>query len=209
MPTKTQITSIILVAAAIWGGLLALQGVGLEWNWLRPVSTVTGVVAGLLAVFDRWLWRIPLLHGWLVTVPDIAGTWKAAFQTTYVGPGEETPSRPREAYMSIRQTFSDIRLRLMTQESTSTVIAATISRQPDGTHRLISVYLNEPEVSHRKQSGIHYGCLILEVTARAPSQIRGTYWTDRATAGSLVLTERTNKIVHDHRDAQALYRGKA
>ena len=57
-----------------------------------------------------------------------------------------------------------------------------------GYQRLIYSYLNEPEVTVRNRSQIHYGTAMLEYNDKEDT-LKGTYWTDRKTTGRIVLTK--------------------
>ena len=46
----------------------------LAWG---PVASAAAAVMGFHFVFEKWLWRWPLLRGRLVCFPDLTGTWFA------------------------------------------------------------------------------------------------------------------------------------
>jgi hypothetical protein len=74
----TQFVKVILYAAvAVWAVLLFFSGQSVPSAVLRPFSTVTSIVVLLSMAFELWLWKLPLLHGWLVKRPVIDGTWHA------------------------------------------------------------------------------------------------------------------------------------
>ena len=66
MMDRLHLSTILLVASVIWGVLLVLDGVVVSIGWLHHLSIVTGVVLLLLAAFDVFLWRLPVLHPWSV-----------------------------------------------------------------------------------------------------------------------------------------------
>jgi hypothetical protein len=61
-------------------------------------------------------------------------------------------------------------------------------RKEDGGFRLVGTYLNEPNITARAASPIHYGTFLLDIegSANKPSQMRGHYWTDRGTKGEML-----------------------
>jgi len=72
------------------------------------------VELGLFVVivsFNRWVWRWPGVVGLLRTGPVLRGTWKGTTTSTY-------DNQERIAYVAMRQTFADIEIRLISDEST-------------------------------------------------------------------------------------------
>lgn len=190
----------LAVAAAAWGILLAIRGTAVTREYLLPFSTVVGILGVVLTLFEKWMWHWPILHGWFVRRPDIRGTWLVELQ-----PDEAI--EPIECYMSIRQTFSTLEMKLMTPESESWLIADRIGPSHKGNgFQIAGVYTNEPRLELRgKRSEIHYGALLLEVhgpsTAR-PTAMQGIYWTDRKTHGTMTFSRRVKHVFTRFEDAR-------
>jgi hypothetical protein len=201
---KLHLSTIILIAALLWGFLLLFEGVAVSPTWLHPFSRVVGVLMVLLTAFDLWLWRLPFLQGWFVKRPVVTGTWRAEVRSNWLDPatGQTTT---REGFMVIRQTFSTMSVCLMTDESMSELLGAEISRNADGTYRVFGVYRNEPRYAVRDRSAIHFGALQLRVAGSPPERIEGHYWTDRNTAGELSLWGRKRSHAQDIPSALNLY----
>jgi hypothetical protein len=115
---KTYVTAIIYAAVFIWAIALLVTGQKLSSDLLRPLSTVTSIVALLSIVFELWLWKLPFLHGWLVKRPVLTGTWRAELRSNWKDAGGVSIP-PIEAYVVVRQTLLNLSLRLLTKESTS------------------------------------------------------------------------------------------
>lgn len=205
MIERLHLSALVLTAALIWGLLLVLDGVVVHASWLRPFSLVTGILLILLAGFDLFLWRVPFLHPWFVGRPNLRGTWRAVLRSNWSKPSTQETVAPIQGYVVISQTFSRLSLRLMTEESRSELLGAEVLRSADGTYRLVGVYRNEPKLGVRNRSPIHNGALVLQFAGSPPTSLEGHYWTDRDTAGELVLTDRQSKIVDDVAAARALY----
>ena len=120
-------------------------------------------------------------------------------------PAEGSPGTPIEAYLAIRQTFSFIKIRLMTRESNSHLLAGSIVRDPSGLYVVTGIYRNLPDLFRRLASPIHHGAMLLEVRKSPPIELRGEYWTDRDTKGEVRFTARNNDIF-DSFDAAAAQR---
>jgi len=205
MIEKLHLTTVLLVAAIVWGILLILDGVVVSVVWLRHLSAVTGVLLLLLAAFDLYLWRLPILRSWFVKRPLLDGTWRAEVRSNWKNPETSSAIDPVIGFMVVRQTFSRLSLRLLTSESQSELLGAEVLRSDDGSYRVIGVYRNEPRLGVRDRSPIHYGGLVLQVSGTPPVRLAGQYWTDRDTAGEIALSDRRAVHVHDMTSAAELY----
>lgn len=204
MLSRLHLSAILLIAAALWGGMLIFDGVAVNGTWFRPFSTVVGVLLLLLVIFDIWAWRWRLLHGWFVPRPDLRGTWRVELQSNWKNPENNVGVGPIVAYLVIRQTFSTLSVRMLTAESTSELVAAEINKASDGTYRLAAVYRNEPKLSVRDRSQIHYGAFVLDVQGDPAKDLVGHYWTDRNTRGEVRTLARHGSIASSFKDARTL-----
>jgi hypothetical protein len=204
MLNRLHLSAILLAAAGLWGIALVIDGVSVNGAWFRPFSTVVGILLILLSIFDIWVWRWPVLHGWFVPRPDLCGTWRVELQSNWRNPETNTGVGVIVAYLVIRQTFSSLSVRLLTSESASELVAAEIRKADDGTYRLVGVYRNEPKLSVRDRSPIHYGALALDVQGDLASELAGHYWTDRNTRGEIRTLARHHSIAWSFSKAQEL-----
>ncbi|NOK02938.1 MULTISPECIES: hypothetical protein [Myxococcus] len=204
MLSRLHLSAIILVAAVLWGGLLVFEGVAVNGSWFRPFSTVVGSLLLLLVAFDLWAWRLRILSGWFVPRPDLRGTWCVELQSDWKDPSTNKMVGPRTAYLVVRQTFSTLSIRMLTAESASELVAAEINKSVDGTYRLAAVYRNEPKLSVRDRSPIHYGAIVFDVQGEPVKELAGHYWTDRNSRGELRTLARHDSIVGSFSEAQDL-----
>ena len=205
MIERLHLTAVILAITCIWAVLLVIDGVYVSIAWLHHLSVVTGVVLLLVTCFDRFAWRWRWLHSWFVNRPVVDGTWRAEIVSDWTDPATGITIAPLDGYMVVRQTFSRLSLRLITNESQSELLGAEILRADDGTYRIIGVYRNEPRLTVRDGSPIHYGGLVLQADGSPPTRLEGSYWTDRGTAGELRLSARQPFHVTDMTSANKLY----
>jgi hypothetical protein len=196
VPSQIQVSALLLVASVVWGVALLASGTPVGAAFFKPLSTVSGALVLALSAFDLWLWRVPVLQGWFVRRPYLWGTWRVVFRSNWVDPTTGQVISPRIGYMLVRQTFSSIRMRLMTDESTSELLVDDIVIDPDGTFRVFAVYRNESKLEVRERSPIHYGALALTVQGSPAQALVGFYWTDRNTRGDIELTKRV-EAYHD------------
>ncbi|MGH9891676.1 MAG: hypothetical protein ACREA0_06780, partial [bacterium] len=189
--SRYHIYALVGLAFSVWALVMLATGRTVGWAELKPFSIVVSVVAGGVAVFDRWLWKIPCLYPWFVKTPDISGTWRVTLVSEWVDPDTEEKHGPISCFMTVRQTYSRLSMRLMTAESSSWLIAHGFVYSDDGVIHVTGVYQNEPQIALRgTRSEIHYGALRLEVKGTPPAVLDGNYWTDRNSRGSMKLTDR-------------------
>ncbi len=205
MLSRLHLSVLLLFAAAIWGAMLLADGVAINGTWFRPFSTVVGLLLLLLVAFDLWAWRLRILQGWFVPRPDIRGTWSVELRSDWKNPTNSAGIGPIGAFLAVRQTYSTLSLRMLTAESSSELVAAEISKAADGTYRVAGVYRNEPKLSVRDRSPIHYGALVLEVLGDPVKDLAGYYWTDRSTRGEIRTSGRHPKIASSFDEACSLF----
>jgi hypothetical protein len=205
MLNRLQVSALVVVFVALWGASLLLQGIDVGPELLKPFQQVVGALVILLAAFEHFLWKVPVINGWLVKRAIIGGTWKATFQTSWKNPDTGEIPGPITAFMVVRQTFSNVNMTLLTKESSSHFVADELSIGPDGQFAVHGVYLNEPKASVRHRSPVHYGALRLSLQGSPVKTMEGVYWTDRLTRGDLRLEERRVRAVDSYEDGAREY----
>ena len=170
MIPSNQLSVILAIAAGVWGALLIWSGVSFDKSWTGPFSTVSGVVAVALSLFEGLLWRIPWLYPWFVKVPNIRGTWKVVLVSDWVNPETGERPEPIQAFMVVRQTYSTISMRLHTRESSSQLLAGRFIRADDGTNSVTGVYSNVPKLGSGIGAQSTSGVYSLPSQASRPSR---------------------------------------
>src|ERR1700686_4575325 len=122
MTSERYIKAIIYSAVLAWTIILYINHQAIHSSWFQPLSTLITVVLYAVMAFDLWLWKIPLLHGWFVKRPVIDGTWSVEIRSNWKDPATGKAPLPIEGYMVVRQTFSTLSLRLLTEESSSELV---------------------------------------------------------------------------------------
>ena len=90
----------------------------------------------------------------------------------------------RRATLEIRQTLTLIHITLITDESKSRSLSASID-EILGEVQLTYCYLNTPKSEYRERSEIHYGTATLSITGS--KTLEGQYYTDRKTRGDMTF----------------------
>lgn len=210
MFSRFSVSVILILAVVVWGGVLWSFGYDLSWNHLAPYTITLTVLTVSLALFDRYLWRkFPLYR--FCWVPDLTGTWVVELNSTYKDPKTGWPIPPVAGFASIRQTYSSLSIRLMTECQDSVLVAREIKRHDDGSLDVLGVYQSDPSIHLRGEiSEIHYGSFKYKIVGDPPTEMTGHYWTDRKTKGSIRLVRRTPVLFHSFASAQdGIDKGKA
>lgn len=173
----------------IWLAILwfASAELKIDWENLKKIPDAITIYVGLLFIFTKWGWKLPIFEGWLVRFPNLQGTWEGVLETTWKnGSGENLPSIPM--ILVIKQSFSSISCVMYTKESTSYSTTAQINEDDDsGVFRLSYNYTNRSKSTIRDRSPIHDGAAILKISTKPERCLEGEYWTSRKTTGNIDL----------------------
>ena len=179
--------SVVLTGAA-YAGVLYVAGVHVQSGVKYALAYLPTAAALLVVLFDKWLWHLPVVratHG----RPWIHGLWRAELQPDGASHIPEGGNRgPITAYVVVEQSYWSVFVTQFTAESVSESMAATYMRNPDTRRQLLSfTYDNRPGRKHVVRSPRHVGTCELSVVGAVPKAVRGTYFTDRFTAGEMRL----------------------
>lgn len=175
-------------AAAVgvaFSALLKFSGV-LTPGWFSSVVTWTPAVAALLVlVWDIWVWKLPKVLPFHHR-PRIDGLWEGSvLPAAGTGRGDVNSIR---CFVVIKQSFWSLHVYLCTEESTSMSRAANLCpNEAAGSSELVYVYDNEPQASVLDRSPRHFGTARLLCAGSEPTQIEGSYFTQRLTRGDMIL----------------------
>lgn len=196
---QKHIKALIFILAIIWVILLFIAGViPVTLAVFKPMGFVTAIAIFLIGAFDKWIWKWKILHSWFVPIPNLSGTWKAGLDSNWVDKATGEGSKDIEAYFIIEQTFSSIKVTLLTKESSSELISGQLFKDKNnGKYYITGIYLNEPKML-KKDSPMHYGALRCNVMAdKRAVTIEGNYWTDRQTKGEIHFLKHSPHIYHN------------
>ena len=181
---------VAVAVSAVWAIVLFFTGLNLDDGIRRLMAYLPSLIGVLVVAFDLWLWKIPGVSK-MTGRPLVYGTWHA---TLTPNPQSRIPQGgnwgPIIAAVVIEQTFWTTSVRLHTDQSnssstTATIVSATESKQSTN---LYFTYANRARQEHNERSIPHHGTTLLHITGITPKTLEGTYWTDRLTAGDLVLS---------------------
>lgn len=200
---RFHLGAILILAVAVWGGILFFSGTLLSWEHARPFGFTLAALSTIIALYDKFLWAwwpFRLAH----KVPHLQGTWRVELQSTYVDPETKERKAPILGYAAITQTYTKISLNLMTADSSSFLVASSI--RVTGNAEVVGVYQSDPQIHLRGDvSEIHYGAFRIKVIGRPVIELEGHYWTDRITKGTVKYTDRTRSVVDSFGQASKLF----
>jgi hypothetical protein len=168
---------VIVFAIGIWS-----TGDAINPAWLRFFSAAVLAATIVLAIWDRWVWRLPLAQRLQSVHRDLSGTWRGILTSFWEDPVTRSRPSPKTAFLVIRQTASETSVVLLTDESSSKSSLASVSDDGAGAS-LAYMYLNRPDSAVEHRSRMHNGSAFFQVSGRPASRIRGRYWTDRDSKG--------------------------
>ncbi|MFA6909051.1 MAG: hypothetical protein WC289_04160 [Patescibacteria group bacterium] len=189
MRQELSIWFAIAAFVALWLIAIVITGRSLSvpWEAIKLLPDVISIYVLLYLAFNKWMWRWRMFGGWLVTVPDLQGTWKGQLKTTWTE-SNIVASLPIEIYVTIRQTLHEIHVSSFTKESVSHSDASALCIDLDKGQRILTyTYGNIPQSGVRDRSEIHFGAARLRIVLSPNKRLEGEYWTDRKSTGHLIL----------------------
>lgn len=190
---------VVVFAIGIWS-----TGTQVNPDWLRFYSYAVTLAVLVLWFWDICLWKWGFVQRLRVAPRNLSGTWKGMLTSFWKDPLTGLSPDPKPVYLVVRQTFSNVSVILLTDESRSvSSLAIVISK--DGTASLDYLYLNRPDSRVENHSRMHHGSASIDITGIPPSRLRGRYWTDRDSKGEFDFTERHRNTAEDYEDAARLF----
>ncbi len=203
---RVHIAVFLAIAALAWWITLVLQGTAVTSEHAAPFTVVMSALGVLGYVFEHFLWRCQLLHGWFFTRPNLRGTWRVELRSSHMKQDSGEGAPLIVCYMGVEQTLSELKMHLMTSESESWCIASHTKPSPSGNgYQVVCVYSSKPNIHLRDEriSEIHNGAIILDTHGAGvrPDTLTAEYWTDRKTTGTMNFTSRVDRVFTRFEDA--------
>lgn len=142
----------------------------------------------LIWAFTKHLWKLRFFHPWLVSIPDLNGTYEGTLYSTYCDPETGEPSAPLEAILKIKQTFTSISCVMRTGEMVSrSCTGEFVIDAEQQLKRLYYTYDSNPNQTLKGKSPVHRGTCVFDIHENGTIELKGQYWTDRQTCGDISL----------------------
>lgn len=202
---RVKITAYIVTGA--WSAVILIAGIKLPGTASKVLGVAPSVIVVLFAIFDNWLWHVGPIKR-LVKRPDLNGTWKGTLTSLRAdGGGQEITHAPIPIFLVIRQSYLDLSVTLLSQESRSRSIAGLVQVNHPDDFTVYYHYTNEPVLSFRDRSPAHSGGAKLDIAGVAPLSLDGEYWTNRRTRGIFTAKRASNKRYGTYAEASAALDG--
>lgn len=182
----------------------AITGDSIDKEGYRWILGITSVVALIMVVFNKWLWKWPGIRRIIELnkmPPIIHGTWKGEIK--FAKDANGSPGI-LEVYLVATQTLSDVHIRTFVSTSDSYSLTAEITKNDHGARQLIYGYRTNTPHGKRDTNRSTDGMAVLNVIGVPVNEIYGSYFTDRHGSGEIKLQLHSNKIAESFSDAQSL-----
>lgn len=149
-----------------------ISGVSL-YGLFGYASEAISIAVIFSGIYEKFLWRyVPFEN-----TPKLAKRYTGTLKSNY-------DHIERKASLEIKQTLLSVHVTLITDESKSRSLSASID-EVLGEMQLTYCYLNTPKAEYRNRSEIHYGTATLSLAT--PGTLEGQYYTDRKTNGDMLF----------------------
>lgn len=153
-------------------------------TWVFVIPNVVTVQFTTILFFDNYLWKCRIFSKWLVSFPDMSGTWVGTLKSDYINPETKKRVNPIPCMLVIKHKFKKISINLYTAESISYSFSEEINFDSDKQLKRLSYsYTNEPITLLDYRSTSHRGTVILSLIN--DNELIGYYYTDRSTKGEM------------------------
>lgn len=196
MPSAGWIRAVILIAAVLWAGILVLSGQSLSWTWGKSIGVVATGTVFIVAGFDRWAWRWPLVRR-LTHRPVLLGTWRVELRTSYEARRDEVI----EAFLVIRQTYSTICVDMLFDRSQSTSMSGDLVVE-GGKCSLYYLFRSDKNALERDGNPPARGAAQLTVDRRPALRLEGDYWMEHGTHGRISTTGHSAVLYESYSSAK-------
>ena len=169
--TTYAVIAIFIVLCFVRNSQIKMDYIGVLWGNVGE-SVAGGAIFSVL--YERYLWKFNPFE----SHPRLSSQYQGNVLSTY-------DHKTRRTKFEVSQTLTSTKVRFSTDESKSDAVTAEIVEINDRPY-LVYSYLNIPQAQFRKNSPMHYGTAFLEITGK--SKLEGDYFTDRKTAGHIVVT---------------------
>ena len=197
--TERRYIPFFIAAAAIGATFLVfhfLDKYGIEPPWWASPPVDTMALYGLFYwVFDRFVWKWQVLRWLRITrVPDVSGEWHGQVQPSTTSGISAGLGAPTDIALSIRQTWTELRVRARTPLSQSHSISGTFVVADAPT--LSYEFVNEPSAPAPGTMHAHHGLARLTLN-QAHTVLEGEYYSgrDRQNIGTIRVTRSTPNAV--------------
>jgi hypothetical protein len=145
----------------------------LEVPWWVDAPSVMGFYGLIYQWFDKYLWYQKFKFISFSSIPNLQGTWVGVIHSSY---GDRTDVL--DVILYIRQTWTQLNVRLTTKSSSSYSIMAAVNTQESSEPCLKYEYMNEPSALSVNTMNAHRGTANLQLSPNG-KELVGDYFAGR------------------------------
>ena len=203
MTTRIGVQITVGLVAVVFAIGVWVTGEPMRADWLRFYSVAVPVVLGAWALWEHYLWHVPLVQRFTKAPRDVRGTWGGRLRSTYMS-SEGMSWAPKPVFLVVRQSASSVSVVFLSHESRSKSSLARV--HSDEAHASVDfLFVNTPDSVVEARSPMHHGSAMLQISGRPASRLRGRYWTTRGTRGEVDLGSRISRLVDDYEEAERAF----
>ncbi|MBP0006905.1 MULTISPECIES: hypothetical protein [unclassified Roseofilum] len=181
--SERKSTPIWLAFFAIVASLIlssGLQLTKLQAPWWLDSPSVMGFYGLIYQWFDKYLWCQQFKFISFSSIPNLQGTWVGVIHSSYSGETNvpDTTTDIPDVILYVRQTWTQLNVRLTTQNSSSYSIMGTVNTHKSSEPCLKYEYMNEPSALSIDTMNAHRGTANLQLSPDG-QELAGDYFTGR------------------------------
>jgi hypothetical protein len=172
-----------------------------EKTLYRATSAATAATLVVLFV-AKWAWKDRPFR-WFHSVRDLGGTWLGHLQSSW-DDGDDVPT-PIPIVFVVKQSFVELHIQSYTAaRHGSSYVAHLLCHEGSGENRLVYVYSLREEF--KAGEGAQQGAAEVRIVFEPNLEMRGEYWTNTETRGTLLLRRQTDEHVTSFESAAAKWK---
>ncbi|WP_189517174.1 hypothetical protein [Kushneria pakistanensis] len=197
---KSSLYLLVGISAVAWVLLAHFSGLDLSEikDFLGLVPKVVSIDLFVVAVFVKWGWKFKIFRGWLVSFPDLSGSWVGFIHSDWKDPRTGEKPNPIPVMLTINQSFFHISCKMTTSEMESSSYSEGFIIDPDRqVKNLAYSYNSKPRLSLNQRSVPHDGAAVFKIIERPWLRLAGRYWTERLTKGEIALEYHSKDLLEE------------
>ncbi len=183
---RWHLLAIVVLAGAGYVGVAYAKAQPVGWALVLSASAVAAILGAIVWVFDRWLWRLGLLHPWFVPFPDINGKWTVRTSRSWLTHSKD-PAFTGTA--EIEQRFFSIFMRIVWDDGSRSALRGRVPvAAQGGLYAFAAVVSNAYPVDRKLPNETKTAGFFFHEQDRKPDMLQIFYSTDGLGAAVIELT---------------------
>lgn len=197
---RNSLYLLVGISAVAWFSLAYFNGLDLSKmkDFFGLVPKVVSIDLLVIGVFVKWGWKLKVFRGWLVSFPDLNGTWVGYIYSDWINPQTGEKPSPIPVMLTVNQSFFHVSCLMRTSEMESYSYAEGFIVDPDRQIKNIAYsYTSKPRLSLSERSIPHDGTAVFQIIETPKLRLNGRYWTERTTKGEIKLEYHSSELLEE------------